>query len=653
MTAYLPRQQSHPPSSSPIESEFPPIYLNTPNSSPKNSNQDIEDDALADVSFASSISISTSSPSPNKPDINDLSLNENQTIKSNKPFNTFSRGKKRVGLPAMWSVTKESISPPTRPRTSSKRNAVMFEPKSTIIPSSPASSSSATSHNHSMSLDNPQDSSFDSSFSSTQRPRAPSEPSKSDYYYHNPSPARVKKPRLSPLKPPFMSIKTLGRAYSAPGNYVGESKTISGGFSPYQSQSPFLNSNSKYKSAPIRERRQNKKNRLPMPSFDQQSPSLFNDEQSENQPEPSNTFIKPAPFRRAFSLVAPNPMANMPSPGLDSSPCADASPSIRPLSQQIQKPANPIRPSGPLRALSALQGPTVSPRGVQIPGFGHSEKEGKLLPCFSVKDDGLMRIQPETLDKLISEPLPESISDVHVVDCRFPFEYHGGHLPGAVNLGTLQSVENYFLIPNAGANRDTKSLPTPSTSASSNESRKVIIFHCEFSNMRAPTLAKHLRSLDRSRNEHPNLNFPELYILSGGYAEYFRQFHNVKPELKYTPMDAPHFHPQREAHLAAFRASSKPSSIGCLNMGLRSKSFTFATNNSRLTNVSKLLQDQTVTEESDTSMEASPCGNNNMLRPSLLNRTKSLAKLQSSPLTLDFDEKENNLSRDLTFVERN
>lgn len=162
-----------------------------------------------------------------------------------------------------------------------------------------------------------------------------------------------------------------------------------------------------------------------------------------------------------------------------------------------------------------------------------------------------------------------------------------------------------------------------------------------------------MRSLDRSRNEHPNLNFPELYILSGGYAEYFRQFHNVKPELKYTPMDAPHFHPQREAHLAAFRASSKPSSIGCLNMGLRSKSFTFATNNSRLTNVSKLLQDQTVTEESDTSMEASPCGNNNMLRPSLLNRTKSLAKLQSSPLTLDFDEKENNLSRDLTFVERN
>lgn len=139
MTAYLPRQQSQPPSSSPIESDFPPIYLNTPNSSPKIKDQDIEEDALADVSFASSISISTNSPSPHKSQtnsnsnlpLNDLSLNENNTIKSNKPYNTTSRGKKRVGLPAMWSVTKQSISPPNY--TNNKRNAVMFEPKSVSI----------------------------------------------------------------------------------------------------------------------------------------------------------------------------------------------------------------------------------------------------------------------------------------------------------------------------------------------------------------------------------------------------------------------------------------------------------------------------------------------------------------------------------------
>lgn len=460
-----------------------------------------------------------------------------------------------------------------------------------------------------------------------------------------------------------MSVKTLGRAYSAPGNYVGQSNTISGAFSPYQSNQS--NNYTKYKSAPIRERRQNKKNRPPMPSFDQQSPSLFNnDDQSENLPNNhtsnKNTFVKPAPFRRAFSLVAPNPMNNIPSPGdLDSSPCADASPSIRPLSQQIQQKNTFNRPSGPLRALSSLQGPAISPRGVQIPGFGHSEKEGKLLPCFNVKDDGLMRVKPDVVDELISKPLPNNISDLHIVDCRFPFEYTGGHIPGAVNLGTLQAVENHFLIPNSGINHSSSTLPTPSTSASNNEiSRKVIIFHCEFSNMRAPTLAKHLRSLDRSRNEHPNLNFPELYILSGGYAEYYKHFHKSKPYLRYTPMDAPNFHPEREAHLAAFRASSKPSSIGALNMGLRSKSFTFATNNSRLTNVSKLLQDQTVHEEcSDTSMtsiEASPCApSHNTLRPSLLNRHKSLAKLQSSPLKLDSDnDSPMNIKRDLTFVDR-
>lgn len=114
-------------------------------------------------------------------------------------------------------------------------------------------------------------------------------------------------------------------------------------------------------------------------------------------------------------------------------------------------------------------------------------------------------------------------------------------------------------------------------------------------------------------------------------------------------MDAPNFHPEREAHLAAFRASSKPSQ-GFLNMGLRSKSFTFASrSNNRLTTASKLLQDQTVTEESDTSFEGgSPCAN--FIRPqSTLNRAKSLAKLtESSPLKKDTSS---TLNRDLTFIE--
>lgn len=177
MTSYLPRHQSNPPSSSPVESEFPPIYLNTPDSSPKNSNQDIDDEALADVSFASSISITTSSPSPHKynnsqhndsnfydnsydNDFNDLNSNYNKHTKSNlhfndlkindqtvkpsfKPIQSIPRGKKRIGLPSMWAVTKESISPPNfskknfntnqqqshhRSQTqTSKRNAVMFD----------------------------------------------------------------------------------------------------------------------------------------------------------------------------------------------------------------------------------------------------------------------------------------------------------------------------------------------------------------------------------------------------------------------------------------------------------------------------------------------------------------------------------------------
>ena len=252
-----------------------------------------------------------------------------------------------------------------------------------------------------MQLDNSSD--FASQFPPL-RPRAPSEPSKPDHYYHlPPSPRLGKKPRLSPLKPPFMAVKSLGRAYSAPGKCFGQPNTIS--TSSFNQNINNVNNNSfnslKSKSTPFRERRPIKKSRPPMPSFDQNSPSLFNNVGNDHDINNDNKqFAKPT-FRRAFSLAAPNPPVGIPSPGLDSSPCApsDASPSIRPLSQQISKPNN--RPLGPIRALSALQGPVVSPRGIQIPGFGHSEMEGKSLPCFSVKDDGLMRVEASTVSKII------------------------------------------------------------------------------------------------------------------------------------------------------------------------------------------------------------------------------------------------------------
>ncbi|XP_052820208.1 M-phase inducer phosphatase cdc-25.3-like [Mya arenaria] len=60
----------------------------------------------------------------------------------------------------------------------------------------------------------------------------------------------------------------------------------------------------------------------------------------------------------------------------------------------------------------------------------------------------------------------------------------------------------------------------------SSEKNHVIVFHCEFSSERGPNMYRHLRSLDRESNKdsNPQLNFPEVYLLEGGYKEFYHQF---------------------------------------------------------------------------------------------------------------------------------
>ena len=70
--------------------------------------------------------------------------------------------------------------------------------------------------------------------------------------------------------------------------------------------------------------------------------------------------------------------------------------------------------------------------------------------------------------------------DFHIIDCRFDYEYNGGHIPGAVNINTTSAVEDLLLGP---------SLTKPRPSVSGDTMKKtVLIFHCEFSVKRAPTL---------------------------------------------------------------------------------------------------------------------------------------------------------------------
>ncbi|NXX70142.1 MPIP2 phosphatase, partial [Spizella passerina] len=162
-----------------------------------------------------------------------------------------------------------------------------------------------------------------------------------------------------------------------------------------------------------------------------------------------------------------------------------------------------------------------------------------LLPTVEGKDPGLKYISPGTLAAVLSGRYSSFIGSGVVVDCRYPYEYEGGHVKGAVNLPLQRDVEEFLLerpiVPQEGSKR------------------VILIFHCEFSVERGPKMCKFLRDRDRSCHEYPWLHYPELYVLKGGYREFFLQFPGHCEPRDYRPME----HPAFREELRRFRGQSR------------------------------------------------------------------------------------------------
>ncbi|KAL0580245.1 m-phase inducer phosphatase [Marasmius crinis-equi] len=207
-----------------------------------------------------------------------------------------------------------------------------------------------------------------------------------------------------------------------------------------------------------------------------------------------------------------------------------------------------FRPLTGATALTLKDSPSSKFMGPGMPGFGDNEAHGKALPCHRVSEDGLMRITPQTVDQLLEGEFDSLIHDYHIIDCRFEYEYQGGHIDGAVNINTALAVEEMLLGP---------SLLKPKPSVSGDGGKKtVLIFHCEFSAKRAPTFAKHLRAKDRAMNNHvyPKVHYPELYILEGGYSRYYKESGaKCDPRGGYVTMDDPNHAASRRGDLDQFR----------------------------------------------------------------------------------------------------
>lgn len=163
-----------------------------------------------------------------------------------------------------------------------------------------------------------------------------------------------------------------------------------------------------------------------------------------------------------------------------------------------------------------------------------------VLPTVDGKHQDLKYITSETMVATLSGQFDHLVERVIVVDCRYPYEFEGGHIKGALNLHQEDQVGDFLF-----------SAPiTPS----SLDKRVVIVFHCEFSSERGPRMCRFVRERDRAVNDYPKLHYPELYVLKGGYKEFFQQFEQSQCEPQsYRPMH----HEDFKEDLRKFRLKSR------------------------------------------------------------------------------------------------
>lgn len=242
----------------------------------------------------------------------------------------------------------------------------------------------------------------------------------------------------------------------------------------------------------------------------------------------------PPQVRRPQSANSPS-ASNM-GPSRPSKPFGSMSNTMRngsPIGSHTRRPSNQLmRPRKQFRrSLSMFENPAdvMKPKKEELPPSNlHTvmdvdELHLPALPHFfqEGQPDSIPRITKETLLGVLDGSYDGSFDQRMIIDCRFEYEFEGGHIDGAVNYNDKELLTSQLFE---------QSLP----------GKTLLIFHCEYSAHRAPIMARHVRKQDRSTNidQYPKLSYPEVYILEGGYSQFFSQ-HPIRcfPQ-NYVEMDA-------------------------------------------------------------------------------------------------------------------
>ncbi|XP_043831584.1 M-phase inducer phosphatase 1 isoform X2 [Dromiciops gliroides] len=164
--------------------------------------------------------------------------------------------------------------------------------------------------------------------------------------------------------------------------------------------------------------------------------------------------------------------------------------------------------------------------------------KGYLFHTVAGKHEDLKYISPEIMASVLNGNFANLIKEFVIIDCRYPYEYEGGHIKGAVNLHMEEEVEAFLL-----------KKPIRPTDGK----RVIVVFHCEFSSERGPRMCRFVRERDRLDNEYPKLHYPELYVLKGGYKDFFLKCKSYCEPPSYRPMH----HEDFKEDLKKFRTKSR------------------------------------------------------------------------------------------------
>jgi len=228
----------------------------------------------------------------------------------------------------------------------------------------------------------------------------------------------------------------------------------------------------------------------------------------------------------------------------------DTSPDVPLLRPRARKP----RPKSSTKPSIRRAKPDTRPRPYPLsqPISSHTLPEVELdyemyqpkLPRISSDLCGVNTISCETVARLLKGEYSDDFDKILIVDCRFEYEHKGGHIKGSINIGSQEDIEETFL-------------KKPSLFRAN---RTAMIFHCEFSKNRGPRACKHLRERDRQIHGlkfFPKLFYPELYVMAGGYKEFFSKYPELCEPQGYVSMQDPRFLDLQRVCWKAWRMNKK------------------------------------------------------------------------------------------------